>query len=196
MIGKLAFKYDGTKRKCRDKETDNSAEKEDDKVVNVEIVKQKHNYAILETIVENFCVRMYIMRPKEQWEEKTGLSDKKLEIPKECKLLFSQSFSSEEIYVFVTEVGDENEIHKTERPVVPGFLMAELLWGYHVVPEFLEGKEPDGEKRNWNMNMTFRAPAYADEKIDVYQESVSGKVFAVTEREQQIKLLWEMKVTE
>lgn len=196
MIGKLTFEYVGAKRKYRNKGIEKIVEKEDDNAERAEIVKQKQNYAILETIVENFRVRMYIMRPKGQWEEKTDLSEKKFEMPEGCNLLFSKRFSAEEIHVFVTEAGDENEIHKTERPVVPGFFMTELLWRYYVVPELLEDKEPAGDFCNWNMNMIFRAPAYADEKIDVYRESFSGKVFAVTEREQQISLLWEMNVTE
>jgi hypothetical protein len=92
-----------------------------------------------------------------------------------CVEVISKVFSEEEILAFAADVEDENPIHRTQKPVVPGLLLAEWMW--------VDGKISLEEKK-----IVFHAPAYARETVTVYWEKERKVYFGVSDG----RILWKV----
>lgn len=160
MIGKLCFQF------------------EEEEQLPLSIRKQKENYAVLEAASDNLKIQMHILKPQQGCNRNAGFV-----LPEQSIPVSVRKFTGEEILSFVSEVEDDNWIHRTKNPVVPGFLMAEWLFESGLLPLTASSGE---------ISMIFRAPAYAWEEIAVYGEDGAHRLFGVTEQEERIKLLWEL----
>jgi hypothetical protein len=134
------------------------------------VKKRKEKAAVLEAAGNGICMEMYLLKP-EKTQEKVQIWEEK----ESCEKVISKAFFEEEIAAFVTAVGDENPIHRTPKPVVPGLLLAEWLWTEGKIS--LEGKK-----------LAFHAPLYAQEKMTVYREENTQVSFGVSGG----RLLWKV----
>ncbi len=115
-----------------------------------EIVKSKRNYVLLRLENQQVEFQMYLMRTV---QSKEGIKTHLKENQQSQNLSEEKSyiFSRQEILEFVNEAGDYNQIHRTENPVVPGFLLLEKLWNDKIT----------------NFEIVFRSPVYAGEEIHI-----------------------------
>lgn len=98
----------------------------------VNVRKCRKNFVILELPKEEYILTVTLFRPEQNSKTlRTGESAKRLQIAKWKDLRWTEMgrrvFTTEEILDFVTSIQDENEIHRTATPVVPGFQMLEWL---------------------------------------------------------------------
>jgi hypothetical protein len=151
MIGKLVF-----------------SRQEESTELTCEVKKRKEKAAVLEVAGNGIIMEMYLLKP-----ERTQKKAQAWEGKETCVEIISKVFSKEEILAFVMDAGDENPIHQTQNPVVPGLFLAEWLW--------LEGNVSlEGKK------MIFQAPLYAQEKVTVYLEKKTQVYFGVSDG----RILW------
>ncbi len=158
------------------------------------VLKKKKNYCLLGLLWHHGIILMHLFMPQPLIEYHSSLifQNKKSHrffLPKNCEKVASRVFSKEEIQEFVTSVQDDNWIHQTEKPIVPGLMMLAWIWGRK-------------ELSLWDNAMIFRAPAYAEEEIELYFDSYSKNYFAIVKeldfkefdkKEKNLKLLWEIK---
>lgn len=162
---------------------------------------RKEKYVVLETAQEGMRLQMHLVCPGigNCWKS-SGMPTKKLYTGKKnCLLLCEKSFSKEEIFLFVREVGDANPLHQMDVPVVPGCLIAEWLWGAQGVSEdclsqdFLEENDISGDRKNrWKRTLRFYTPLYASQSMEVYQDMDTGHMVGVVEENGSQTLLWKM----
>lgn len=178
MIGKLYF-Y--------------KKENKEGNLLSASIVKRKKNFAVIEVTGEGICIQMVVLKPQtipkvydadRMWQtmeysgsgslwKKTGSKEKKFNLPEGCAEVASRVFSREEVQIFAEEAGDNNWIHQTERPIVPGLMMAEWLWKMEGISLL-------------DKIMIFRKPVYVQEKIVIYQSSLPQCYFAVVEEQEAV----------
>ena len=92
------------------------------------------------------------------------------ELPEGTQNFFWRKFTPEEVYKFVEEVGDKNEIHRTKLPIVPGFLIFESLIQS---PEFSTCK---------SLTAKFEKFTLAGEGLNLKIDGNKFEIFTATER--------------
>ena len=150
MIGKIKIKQKGNGPDIAEKEK------------YCRIKKRKRHFAVLEAEGQEMRMEVFLLKPdcaKMTEEKKIRKS-----LPKDLGKCVSKVFSREEILAFVKETGDDNPIHFSKSPVVPGFLMLEWLWqlGY-------AAKE-----------MIFYSPVYAQEEVTLYFHQGTKDCYALS----------------
>lgn len=159
--------------------------------VKTQILKQKPVMAVMQSFFDETFINMNIVKMHENVDKpdiqnrfcgyKEDDTDKYEEV---CQM----TFTVEEILNFVTEVKDDNYIHKTDVPIVPGFYILEKMVLF--IKNF-----KDSER----VVIKFRKPAYAGDII-----TVAGTKTDVTGREKYIGyatekgkdyILWEMSIS-
>lgn len=150
------------------------------------VLKKKKNYCLLGLLWQQGIIFMHLYLPQSLIEYHSDFTLQGL--PKNCEKVASKMFSKEEIREFVRTVRDDNWIHQTEKPIVPGLMMLAWIW--------------DREVSLWDKAIIFRTPAYAEEEIALYFHVDSKNYFAIIEpldskefnkEERNVRLLWEMK---
>lgn len=139
--------------------------------VTMEIVKLRKSYAVIcaKLTDENVCYKldMHIMKPnkktgsagngkKESEGKDKAISDNEIIDEQNDLYKFILKYDKSTILKFVNDVGDYNYIHRTDKPVVPGFLMFEDML-----------MRCAGHK----VSIIFKNPVYADEKIFVQKDA-------------------------
>lgn len=181
VIGKLCFQY---------RQWDNETKRKQ-----VSVRKHKENYALLEAAASDVLVQMHILKPQEEILEKkvkdgrnTHLEfskqreqERKFVLSQQHILLCTKSYAREEILAFVDDVGDYNGIHRTDKPVVPGGLIAEWLWEEGLLRDREEVLSEEGrtEEKAFAVDIRFQDPVYAGDEIAVYRDGISGKLYGV-----------------
>lgn len=170
MIGKISF-----------------ADGEEIAPVKAYIKKEKKNYAVLAAAEESVWLQIYIVnshRKSVSGESVLPVSGAGEEKEPKCvsladkSLLLERTFYSQEILDFVAEVQDDNWIHQTHKPVVPGLFLWEWLWQQGLLVQ--------------KGSMLFRSPAYAEEKIMVYIDRQTHHLLGIVGRNTGNVLLWEV----
>lgn len=105
-------------------------------------------------------LRVFLVLPQE------GENAKYQEVDFPGKLLLKHSFTKDEVAAYVAFTGDENIVHKGERPLVPGLCMAAYL------------QEALGlQQLDWRI--AFKAPVYVGQELVVYAKQ--GQLTAYVE---------------
>lgn len=162
---------------------------------------RKEKYVVLETAQEGMRLQMHLVCPggKDSPGESIYFGKKLYTGKQNCVLLCEKSFSKEEIFLFVREIGDTNPLHQMDAPVVPGCLIAEWLWGAQGLTEdclsqdFLpENYIPRDRKKAWKQTLRFYAPLYASQSMEVYRDMGTGQMTGVVGENGRQSLLWKM----
>lgn len=149
------------------------------------ITKRRKNFAVMEAQWERMRVRMFLVKPEKSIGETSEAGQSELlPLPETYTEYAAKTFSVEEILKFVSDVGDTNGIHRTDRPVVPGFFMVE--WLLEQETKLLS---------QGNVSVVFRVPAYAGEVVGLWKQDAARKIMAVrldAATGLQEEILWEM----
>lgn len=173
MIAKAEFKIEKTAYSINKTSANKTA-------VNMKFIKQNKNYSIISacTIYENleYTLIMYIIKPQ-------GINNKNRDIVNKAynmgepgrpgfNYLFTLKYTTEDIKRFIKFTGDNNPVHQTATPVVPGFLM----FGDIARKELYKYITGNSQVK---LIIYFRNPVFADEALEVYTEAGTGKIIAV-----------------
>lgn len=155
----------------------------------------KARYCVVESIYSDrkirYCLEMHLIKPykiptqglqvkKDSMERNYNKFSKS--ITGNLKEVWKVKFSKEEIVSFTTLAGDENFIHKTKQPIVPGLLF---------LKEFF--KHIPLENQLQKIEMQFHSPTFSNELVTIYKSVDKNCYFAFTGPETQKRLAWELK---
>ena len=173
MIAKAEFKIE--KAQCFINKTSI-----DKAAISREFLKHRKNYSVISacTTYKNleYTVIMHIIKPYVISNKNRDIVNKADNVPETgspgFKYLFTLKYTIEDIKRFTEFTGDNNPVHQTVTPVVPGFLMfgditRKELYKYITVNSQVK------------FIICFRNPVFADEILEVYMEAGTGKIIAV-----------------
>ncbi len=137
------------------------------------VVKLSRNYAVINMCKKCFfgiytfmCdIIVYLVKPCDINKIKQNKQIAKNDISE--KLFFRSAYTIEDIENFTNDIGDTNYIHRTDMPIVPGFLMLEQL-----LSRMFDKVKDTGKflnNRGMYMEITFYNPLYAGETIEIYR---------------------------
>lgn len=154
------------------------------------IVKQRKSYSVIlagmvyKGIAYSFI--MHLIKPVEINFARDGFKQVEEVLPSYVSgsvYLFSLNYSKPCIKKFTEYIGDDNYIHQTERPVVPGLLVFEDV----LEKEFCISK---GYAYSENFTIVFKKPVLADEVINLYKTK-DNRIFAMPSQGHKC-ILWEL----
>ncbi|MDE6615698.1 MAG: MaoC family dehydratase [Lachnospiraceae bacterium] len=192
-IAKAEFKIEKAKCFINKTSIDDKAE------ISRKFVKQRKNYSVISacTTYKNleYTVIMYIVKPYVISNKNRDIINKTDNMPEPGRqgfnYLFALKYKTEDIKRFTEFTGDNNPLHQTVTPVVPGFMM----FGDITRKELY--KYIDGNSQV-KFVIYFRNPVFADEILEVYMEAGTGKIIAVqADRYKDIKKTcykWEVEI--
>lgn len=147
------------------------------------IIKSRENYAELAASGDfadgYLSIHMYLMKPVSKAVAQNNSGDQnKYDVQNKCTpdMIFYKS----EIFSFVSDTGDSNQIHQGEHPVVPGLLILEKLILNKLIPERLILQTDIRQVGIFDIIRSFvirfRTPLYADEPVRLVSHKVSGRM--------------------
>ncbi|MCI9079445.1 MAG: MaoC family dehydratase [Lachnospiraceae bacterium] len=143
-------------------------------------IKHRKNYSVISTslIYKNleYKVIMYIVKPCGIVNKSMGNEYKPANVEEAASpvfnYLFTLKYTLEDIKRFTEYTGDNNPIHQTTRPIVPGFLMfGDII--RNELYKYITGNS------SVKFVIYFRAPVYAYEPLEAYMKDGTGKIIAV-----------------
>ena len=159
--------------------------------VKTQILKQKPVMSVMQSSFDETFINMNIVKMHENVDkyeiQNRFCGYKNYDNTDEYEEVCQMTFTVEEILNFVTEVKDDNYIHKTDVPVVPGFYILEKMLS-----------ATDSFKDSERVVIKFRKPAYAGDIITVagIKTDVTGRekyIGYVTEKGKDY-ILWKMSI--
>lgn len=148
--------------------------------INMEFLKRHKNYSVISacTIYKNleYTLIMYIVKPHGISSKSNDIINKadNMEEPGKTgfNYLFTLKYTIEDIKKFIEFTGDNNPVHQTATPVVPGFLMFGDITRKELY-KYITGNS------HVKFIIYFRNPVFAGETLEVYAEAGTGKIIAV-----------------
>lgn len=145
--------------------------------VQSELVKQAERFVVMQNSLETggyrFTLELHVIKPGETKQEvAAGTNAMKGE---NGHVVAEHVFTKDEILRFVEQVKDENSIHRSQYPVVPGLLIAEWMLAHITENRNMEKVE---SVINRKYRFRFTNPVIAGETLYMYEtEEKAQKVY-------------------
>lgn len=145
---------------------------------NIKFIKMRKVYSVISAnIIYNnieYVLIMDIVKPDSISGINTSKPVKVAGSNAGCTYLFTLKYMKDDIGRFTEAAGDSNPIHKTEKPVVPGFLMFE-----DIISKAYNYKDT-ADNMATGYTIYFRNPVFAGDEVEVYRTgNGTGEIMAL-----------------